>query len=309
MVFITILMKKLLIFLLVFFFSVHNLWAQELKCNVQIVTQKIQGTNKKIFKTLQRAIVEFMNNHKWTNHVYDNDERIECNLLINLSEEISSDEFKGTIQVQARRPIYNSSYNTVMFNYLDNDFHFRYIEYEPLVFNETAYVSSLTSILAYYAYIILGLDYDSFSFEGGTEFFQKAEIIVQNAQNAREKGWKAFESRRYNNRYWLVENIMNEKFNPVREFLYKYHRLGLDLMDSKVNEGRAEIAESLKLLQKVYREKPDPFMHLLQVIYNAKADEFVNIFSESYTDEKNRVFEVLKEIDPANTAKYQKMMN
>jgi len=282
---------------------------QELKCNVQVVTQQIQGTNKQVFQTLQTAIYEFMNTTVWTNHVYGIDERIECNFLFNITEQLSADEFKGTLQIQSRRPVYHTNYNTVMFNYMDNDIHFRYVEFEPLQFDETQNLSNLTSILAFYAYIILGLDYDSFSYEGGTPFFQKAENIVNNAQNAREVGWKAFESTSHKNRYWLINDILDDKYAPIREFNYRYHRHGLDVMDEKVVEGRAVIAESLENLQKVYREKPDPFMQLLKVILDAKADELVNIFSESFVEEKNRVVTILQEIDPSNQPKYQKIIS
>lgn len=284
-------------------------YGQELKCNVQIVSQQIQGTNKQVFQTLQTAIYEFMNNKVWTNHVYNIDERIECNLLFNITEQLSADEFKGTLQIQSRRPIYNTNYNTVMFNYMDNDIHFRYVEFEPLEFDETQYLSSLTSLLAFYAYIILGLDYDSFSFEGGTPFFQKADNIVSNAQNAREVGWKSFESSSHRNRYWLINDILDEKYVPIREFNYRYHRLGLDVLDSKVVEGRALIAETMESLQKVYRQKPDPFMQLLRVVMDAKADEFVNIFSGSFTEEKTRVVTILREIDPSNQTKYDRILS
>lgn len=286
-----------------------QIFGQELKCNVQVVTQQIQGTNKQVFQTLQTAIYEFMNTTVWTNHVYGIDERIECNFLFNITEQLSADEFKGTLQIQSRRPVYNTNYNTVMFNYMDNDIHFRYVEFEPLQFDETQNLSNLTSILAFYAYIILGLDYDSFSFEGGTPFFQKAENIVNNAQNAREVGWKAFESTSHKNRYWLINDILDDKYAPIREFNYRYHRHGLDVMDEKVVEGRAVIAESLENLQKVYREKPDPFMQLLKIILDAKADELVNIFSESFVEEKNRVVTILQEIDPSNQPKYQKIIS
>ena len=286
-----------------------QIYCQELKCNVQVVTQQIQGTNKQVFQTLQTAIYEFMNTTVWTNHVYGIDERIECNFLFNITEQLSADEFKGTLQIQSRRPVYNTNYNTVMFNYMDNDIHFRYVEFEPLQFDETQHLSNLTSILAFYAYIILGLDYDSFSYEGGTPYFQKAENIVNNAQNAREVGWKAFESTSHKNRYWLINDILDDKYSPVREFIYRYHRHGLDVMDEKVVEGRAVIAESLENLQKVYREKPDPFMQLLKIILDAKADELVNIFSESFVEEKNRVVTILQEIDPSNQPKYQKIIS
>lgn len=302
-------MKKTFIgFVFILIVGLMNSRAQELKCNVQIVSQQIQGTNKQVFETLQEAVFEFMNNRVWTNHVFAPNERIECNMLINLQDQISADEFRGTIQIQSRRPVYNSSYNTVMFNYLDNNVHFNYVEFEPLEFNPNSHLSNLTSILAYYAYIIIGLDYDSFSYEGGTEFFQKAEAIVNNAQNAPERGWKAFDAKSNKNRYWLIKNILDKEYSPIREFEYKYHRLGLDMLDKKVNEGRENIAESLKLLQEVYRDKPDPFMHFLNVIFDAKSDEFVNVFSESFPEEKTRVVTLLKEIDPANSNKYDQII-
>ena len=298
-------MKKLMVILTVFIASVYYAGSQELRCNVQVITSQIQGTNKQKFTTLQRAIFEFMNSRNWTNHVFSNQERIEANIMINLTEEISSDEFRGTIQIQSRRPVYNSSYNTVLFNYMDNNLHFRYTEHETLEFSENQHLSNLTSILAFYAYIIIGLDYDSFSLNGGTEFFQRAETIVSNAQNAPERGWKSFESNR--NRYWLASNLRDAKYAPIREFNYRYHRLGLDRMSQRPAEARAEIAESLLLIQRVYREKPDPFMHLLQVVFDAKSDELINVFSETNPEEARRVASLLREVDPANTPKYQRI--
>lgn len=281
--------------------------SQELKCNVQIVSQQVQGTNKQVFQTLQTAIYEFMNNTNWTNHVYSIDERIECNLMFNITEQMSADEFRGTLTIQSRRPIFNTNYNTIMLNFVDNNIHFRYVEFEPLEYDATQHISNLTSLLAYWAYLIIGLDYDSFSYMGGTPFLQQAENIVQNAQNAREAGWKPFESLDHKNRYWLVTDILNDGYRPLREFTYNYHRLGLDIMDQKVTEGRAVIAESLDNLQGVYREKPDPFIYWLQLILDAKSDEMINIFSESFTEEQSRAIRILQEIDPANKTKYEKI--
>ncbi len=301
-------MKKKTIISLAIIFSAYILSsAQELNCNVQIVTQQIQGTNKKIFQTLQAAVYEFVNNRTWTNNVYSYSERIECNIMINLTDQISSDEFKGTIQVQSRRPVYNTTYNSTMFNYVDNKFHIRYVEFEPLEFNETSHLSNLTSILAYYVYIIIGLDNDSFSFEGGALYFEKAEAIVMNAQNAPFAGWKPYEGSGNKNRYWLIKNILDVEYSPVREFLYRYHRMGLDNLESATNEARIEIIEGLRLLQEVYRKKPDPYLFLLQIVFDAKKDEFVNIFSESFAEEKSRVLRILKEIDPSNSRKYEKI--
>lgn len=188
------LQKYILLGILLFALPTES-YQQELRCNVQINSQKIQGTNRQLFQTLQTAVYEFMNNTPWTNHIYGQDERIECNVMLTLNEQIGSDEFRGTIQIQSRRPIFGTSYNTTMLNIVDNNLQFRYIEFDQLEFSDTRHGNNLTSILAYYAYIILGFDYDSFSYLGGTEYFQKAERIVNNAQNTTdgERGWKAYE--------------------------------------------------------------------------------------------------------------------
>ncbi|MFY9150983.1 MAG: DUF4835 family protein [Prolixibacteraceae bacterium] len=297
-------MNRYLLFVVIFFISQGLLNAQELRCNISISAQKIQGANKQVFETMQSDLYEFMNNRKWTDQKFAMDERIECNFFINLDEQISADEFKGSIQVQLRRPVFGSSYETVLLNIKDNDFHAKYVEYQTLEFNETSNKDNLTNILAFYAYVVLGMDYDSFAPEGGTEFFQKAQSIVNNSQNAREKGWKAFESER--NRYWLVENILNKSYAGFRSCTYQYHRQGLDLMADKAPEGRAAVAESLKSIQKVFRSRPS--LYILQVFFDAKSDELVNIFSKSFPDEQNRVTVILNECDPSNGSKYEKIL-
>ncbi|HOW08642.1 MAG TPA: DUF4835 family protein [Bacteroidales bacterium] len=281
--------------------------AQELNCNVQISAQKIQGSNRQVFETMQRDIYEFMNNTVWTNNVFSYAERIDCNILINLNEQLSADEFRGTIQVQLRRPVFNTTYNSTMLNFIDNNFQFRYVEFQPLEFDPNSYRSSLVSVLAYYAYIILGVDYDSFSILGGTEFYQVAEKIVTNAQNASEPGWKPYDGSRNRNRYWLVKNLLDREYEGVRRFIYEYDINGLDRMESRVTEARASIVESLRLVQEVYRAKPDPYMYLVQIIMESKADELVNIFSEAFPEEKSRVMQILVEIDPGNKSKYEKI--
>jgi hypothetical protein len=299
---------KRLIHICLLLFIISGVKAQALKCNVQVVSQQIQGTNRQVFQTMQNAFFEFLNNRIWTNHVFAPEERIECNLMFNITEQLSADEFRGTLQIQLRRPVFNSNYNTVMLNYVDNDIQFKYIEFESLDFEMNAFTSNITSILAYYAYVILALDYDSFGFEGGSAFWQTAEKIVDNAQNARESGWKPYETTSHKNRYWFVKDFIDPAYAPCREFLYRYHRLGLDLMDVKVAEARAEIALSLESLQSVFRKKPDPFLQPLQVIFDAKADEIVHIFSESFTDEKNRAYQILVEINQANSNKYKTIL-
>jgi hypothetical protein len=281
--------------------------AQELNCNIQISAQRIQGSNRQVFESMQKDLFEFMNNTVWSNHVFNYAERIDCNILINLTDQLSADEFKGTIQIQLSRPVYNTTYNSTMLNFIDNNFQFKYVEFQPLVFDPSTYTSSLISVLGYYTYMVLGFDYDSFSPMGGTEFYQMAEKIVTNAQNAPEPGWKPYDGSRNRNRYWLVKNVLDKEYEGVRQFIYDYNINGLDRMESKTPEARTSMVESLKLIQDVYRKKPDPFMYLLQVIMDAKSDELINIFSAAFPEEKSRVVEILTEIDPANKAKYEKI--
>jgi len=293
--------------LIILFLSTKTVGSQELNCNVQISAQKIQGSNRQVFESMQRDIYEFMNNTVWTNHVFSYAERIDCNIIMNLTEQLSADEFRGTIQIQLRRPVFNTTYNSTMLNFMDNNFQFRYVEFQPLEFDPNSYRSSLVSVLAYYAYVILGFDYDSYSFQGGSEFFQVAEKIVTNAQNAAEPGWKPYDGSRNRNRYWLIKNILDKEYEGIRRFIYEYDINGLDKMESKITEARASIVESLRLIQEVYRAKPDPFMYLIQIIMESKAEELINIFSDAFAEEKSRVMQILTEIDPGNKSKYEKI--
>ena len=279
--------------------------AQELRCNISLNTQQIQGSNRSITETLRTALYEFVNQRVWTNNVFTTEERIDCNMLLNITSLVGN-EFTGTITVTSRRPVFNSTYPTTMFNFQDKDLKFNYVEGQPLEFSDVAHLSNLTSILAFYVYIILGLDYDSFSMNGGTPYFQKAETIVTNAQQSNERGWKAFENN-YRNRYWLVQNILDDRYRGVREFSYKYHRLGLDRMSNRPIDARSDIADYLKLLQDVFRRKPDPYLFLLQTVFDVKSAEWVDIFTNGTPDEKTRVVKLLKEIDPSNIAKYDKI--
>lgn len=273
---------------------------QELNCMISVVSPAVQGSNRDIFDNMQKAIMEFVNNQNWTDHIFKDEERIQCQLMFNITQRISDNEFEATLQIQSSRPIFGTSQTTVMFNHRDNDIHFKYDDFEPLRFNETQFTSNLVSLLAYYVNIILGLDYDSFALEGGSLFFQRAEAIRNNAQNAPETGWKAFEGVR--NRYWLIENLLNDKYRAMRSCIYRYHRMGLDRLVDRVDEARAEIADALIELRPAYRENPTAM--IFQVFFTAKSDEIVNIFSQSFPDEKNRVISALKEIDPANTGKW-----
>ncbi|MFW5890299.1 MAG: DUF4835 family protein [Marinilabiliaceae bacterium] len=278
--------------------------SQELRCAVQVVAPGVQDVDRNVFQSLRESIHEFMNNQQWTDHAYENSERIECTLHLSIEEVEGVDRFKGSLRVQSRRPVFNSSYKSTMLNLKDDRIDFNFAEQENLVFNKSNIESNLVGILAYYAYVILGYDYDSFSSEGGTDFFREAEGVVDQMQNARQSGWRSSEDRQ--NRYWLVDNMLDEDHQPLRDCYYEYHRKGLDMMADNREEGRSAIASSLEALQTVYRRNPGSFA--LQVFLDAKQKELLNIFSESPQQEKAEVVNILTEVNPANSDKYEELL-
>ncbi len=296
--------KNILISIILFItINFSTIQAQEIDCRIQVNSSQIQGTNKSVFETLQKALFEFLNNKNWTSHVYGIEERIECNFMLNISKQISVDDFEGSLQITSNRPVYKAGYSTPMLNIKDEKIRFRYAEGETLEFSESSH-KELTALFAYYVYIVLGFDYDSFSMLGGTEFFQQAEKIVNNAQSSPYSGWKAFESRR--NRYWLTENLLNQIYAPIREFSYTYHRKGLDVMNKNVSDGRTNIATGVNTLLPVHRQKPNSY--LMQLFFEAKTDEIIKILKQSPGSEKMRAHNILKEINPANATKYQSII-
>lgn len=293
-------MPKLFLFLLVFTFS-SFVNAQELMCNISVNSSQIQSSDKKIFRTLQTAVYEFVNNTKWTNTNIQSEEKIECSMLINISKRISNDEFEGTIQIQSTRPIYGTSYKSTLFNFIDNNFRFKYLEFQSLEFSETTHISNLTSVLAFYVNIILGLDFATFSEDGGNIYFTKAQRIVTNAQNAPEKGWKAFENDR--NRYWIANNMLEPRYSDYQSTMYRYHRLGMDKLAEEPDDARYEITDALESLRSIYRENSSAF--ILQLFFDAKSDEITKIYSEAFPNEQARIIKTLIEIDPSRSSKYQ----
>jgi len=297
---------KLILIIVITALSVFISNGQELNCMVSINTDKLEGTDKKVFQTLQNAMYEFVNNRKWSNYNLKAEEKVECTMRITINERLSADEFKGTMNIVVRRPVLNSAYNTIILNSIDKYIQFRYVEYQPLDYSDGSFTSNITSLLAFYSYTVLGFYFDSFSPNGGNAFFEKAQEIVNSAQNTSEPGWKAFDSDK--NRYWLVNNYINPANSGLRDFAYKYHRLGLDLMYDKVDQGRIGTTESVEVLQKVYNSKPN--LYALQLIFDAKRDEFVNIYSDQRVApmEKTTIVNILREIDPANSSKYQTIL-
>ncbi len=295
--------KKLVLTYIIIFFSFISA-AQELNCRVQVTAPKIGGSEQSTFQALQQALTEFMNNRRWTEDVFSQEEKIECSILINITEQLNVDEFKATIQIQSSRPVYNTTYKTPVINYKDESFQFKYLKNQVLQYSENSYVSNLTAVMAFYAYYIIGMDYETFSLNGGEKYLQKARDIVNYSQSSEYTGWRAFDNKQ-ENRYWLIENHLNPQFKPYRQALYQYHRKGLDVMSEKLEEGRKEILASIELLQKVWQVKPNNLT--LRTFFFTKADEIVNIFSEATPDEKQKVKNILMRIDAANGSKYQKI--
>ncbi len=278
--------------------------SQELNCTVSINSDQVQGTNKSVFITLQKSMSEFINNRKWTELTYANTERIECTMNI-IVKKVDGDVFTAEIQVQSRRPIYNSNYNSPLFNFKDNDYTFNYKEFDQLEINANTITSNLTAVLAYYSYLIIGYDMDSYSRLGGTPLFQSAESIVNAAQGSDlGKGWKAFETNK--NRYALINNIMDEAFKKYRNYFYEYHRLGLDEMTTNATNARGRIVEGLPLLREANRARPSAIV--ISSFLDAKNDELINIFSKATTKEKTDAVQVLSDINPTQTSRYEQIL-
>lgn len=280
-----------------------NAQAQEMNCSVQISARQIEGTDRDAFKEMQQAIYEFVNSTTWSNYDFKIEERIDCTLLLTLSKRLSSDTYEGKLNLVLKRPVFNSNYSTTILNHEDNKVTFTYVEGEPLTFDPNSHTSNLSSLIAYYMYMFLGLDADTFSPLGGTPYYLKAQTVVQNAQGASEPGWKAFESSK--NRYWLVENLLNPQFKSLRQSIYQYHRLGLDLLYDKADKARSNINESLKMALKTDKAQPGSF--LMRLYLDAKREELINIFSEGNPSIKSEVANTMKTLDPIHSDQYSKI--
>ena len=289
------------ILLLCAFLFTTAVYSQDLNARVQILSPQISNSNKRVFDILETSIRDFLNNRRWSADVLQVQERIDCNFIITINNWDGSNSFKAEAQIQSSRPIYGSTYNSTILNINDKDFDFNYAEGQPLDFSDQNYISNLTSLLAYYAYIITGLDYDTFTKNGGPSYYSKAQSIVNFSQNVPNSGWKAFEALR--NRYWLTENLLNKTYNPIRETLYEYHRNGLDLMGDNPSKAIKNIYSLLPQIQKIDKQKQGSM--LPQLFFTAKSDEFINILSKAEPQDKIKSYNILTEIDPANTLKYE----
>lgn len=286
-----------------------QLSAQELQAHVTVASGKIRGVDPSVFKNLQKAVEDLLNTTKWTDKTYAPNERIVCNFLLDLQTSPSNNIYSGSLTVQSMRPVYNSSYNSTILNYRDKDFTFKFEPFEQLVFNASrisgndALEANLTAILAYYAYIIIGYDQDTFLDAGGIPVFKQAQNVVNNApsNSSNISGWKAFEGTR--NRYWLAENLLNTRYKSFHDVLYKYHRQGLDLMYDNVNKGCESVLDCLNLLNSIYTDNPNTM--ILPVFFDAKADELAGIFSQAPGQIKMQALNILQKLDAQHGPKYR----
>lgn len=300
-------MRKILIASILFFGSL-SIQAQELNCKVSIITNintDVTSAENEIFKQIEQVITDFMNNTKWTDDKFKVEERINCQLQLQINT-INNGHYTGSLQVQSTRPVFNGSYNTTVFNFQDDDFEFDYTRNTIVLYQENQFRDNLSSMLAFYAYFIIGMDYDTFSDQGGTPYFQVAQQIVSNAQTSSSKGWKSNETGK-KNRYWLTENIMQQLFVPLRNCLYTYHRKGLDNLYVDKAKARTEIYAALNNLSTVSSARPNT-INIINFA-DCKRNELKNLYSDATVEEKNQIVAVLKKIDPANSSKYEDILN
>ncbi|MDP5060810.1 MAG: DUF4835 family protein [Maribacter sp.] len=286
-------MRKAIFLLLFTFFSlVSN--AQELTCAVTVNSDQLSQGEQQVFKTLERSLNDFINKTKWTNRVYKENERVNAQMFITITS-FESNNFSGNIQIQSSRPVYNTSYSSPVFNYKDNAFNFQYIEFQPLIFNENQFESNLVSVMAYYVYIMLGLDADTFSLEGGTDFYRKAQNIVTQAQGSNSAGWsQSSDSNR--SRFELVDNLLSNTYREYRIAMYNYHRKGLDILPDNNSTGKQVIAGTMNLFQTMINRRPNAF--LISTFFDAKSEEIKNIFSDGPKIDIIKLKETLNKIAP-----------
>lgn len=304
-------MRKKNLIVLAFIFCTLNSKGQEIQARFTVIANRVSTqVDKKVFQTLQTALTNFLNTRRWTTDVYKPNEKIQCNFLLNIDQDLGSNVYKGKLTVQAARPVYNTTYDSPIVNFLDDNVTFRYVEFQPIEFNENRVqgndplAANITAVLAYYVNIILGLDYNSFSLRGGDAYLQKAWNIVNNApENKDISGWKSFDGLR--NRYWLAENLNNNRFALIHDALYAYYRSGMDIFYENEDAGRNGILNCLNFLNTINTENPNSMV--LQFFFQGKSKELVKVFSKATEDQKTRAKELLTKLDITNSAAYKEL--
>lgn len=303
-------MMKKIIILFCLVLGGSMLYAQELKCNVTVNSNQIAQVDRSIFDALQKGIYEFVNNTAWTTDQFAEHEKIEASIFINVTDQVKdgqgqvvADQYKGTITVQSRRRIYNTTFDCQLLNFQDNNFTFTYIPFQQFYYSENSSMSNLTAVIAFYVYMIIGLDYDSFSLNGGDPYFNKALNIVNMSQNLPEPGWKA--SGETANRYYMVNDYLNPAFKPLRDLMYNYHRLGYDIMATDLPGGRKAVFDALKSLDKIWSQRPNAF--LLQIFFSTKRNEIMDMLKATKAVDKVDILPILKKVDPSQASKYDQL--
>lgn len=290
-------MHKILSFSL--FFAITFMQAQELNCIVKVNAEQVAVSNNQVFKTLEKSLTDFINKTNWTSQVYQQNEKINCSMFINVTS-YDSQNFTASIQVQSSRPVFNSTYSTPVFNYNDKDFNFSYTEFQNLNFNPATFDSNLVSVIAFYSYIIIGMDADTFSSKGGTSSFETAQEITSVAQAGGYKGWAQGDGNQ--NRFHLINSLLSNTFSPFREAMFHYHMLGLDNMSKDIKLAKTEIKTAIKMFSKIHSVRPNAF--LTRVFFDAKSDEIVSIFSGGPSVTIDDLVENLNRVSPTNSTKW-----
>lgn len=297
-------MKKAVFCLLCLWGLVRIAHSQELNCNVIVNDNQVQTQERQVIQQMREAVQQFMNTTKWTNDNYKQHEKIKCNVLITLlgSTEVSTGRYAANVQVQSSRPVHGTNYETTLLTFFDRNFNFEFFPSQPLIFTENVYSTNLTAMLAYYAYAMLALDYDSFAPQGGTPYLERLLNILNNSQQANAPGWASNDTR---NRYWISENLNNPQATPYREAMYLYHRQGIDLMASKPADARRNMLEALKKIKQFQTVKPTAVM--INAFFDSKTDELVNLFSQGEAAVRREAADLLSQLDPPNSARYRQL--
>jgi hypothetical protein len=297
-------MKRFLLYCL-FSLFITFAYSQEFRVSVSVNSTQLQSSDREVFQQIQELLNEFINERKWTDIIYEEYEKIEGSISLTITEHSTQEDFKGDLNLQLRRPVYGSTYTTTLLNTQEQDFTFKFIQGQSLEFDQNNYTNNLVSAIAFYLYYFLALDADSFELKGGSKYFTICQNIVTASQRSVSKGWKRAED--YKNKYWMIENYTNSTYRYIREASYQYHRLGLDMMQGESQaEARNNIMEAIENVKRAHREKSD--LVVVQQFLDAKADEIVNIFKGAPQNEKQRVVDLMKEINPANTNKYEQIL-
>ena len=295
-------MRNFLIVLFSLLFA-NYISAQELNCTITVNADQVNQTNRQIFGTLERALNDFVNKSQWTNRIYKENERVNARMFITVTD-FASDRFSANIQIQSSRPVFNTSYESPIFNYKDNQFNFQYIEFQPLVYNPNVFDSNLVGVISYYVYIMLGLDADTFALEGGTEFYKEAQQIVTQAQGSNFSGWRQTASDN-RTRFELVDNLLSNTFREYRIAMYNYHRKGLDILGDNNSTGKQVIAGSMRLFETLTQRRPNAF--LIQTFFDAKSDEIQDIFSDGPKVDIVALKETLNKVAPFYTTTWDEI--